>query len=90
MLGRIMGSRPEAMKSLVLRSMLRHGCCVRVLGPVFVQLKSLLSPYWRQPHKLSYAAWRVIRHSMDPPRLVTELEQLGLPPALRRYITMED
>lgn len=90
LLGRMMGSRPEAMRSLVVRSMLRHGRCVRVLGPVFVQLKSLLSPYWRQPHRLSYAAWNVVRRSMNPPRLVTELEQLGLPPALHRFIIMDD
>ena len=43
LLGRMMGSRPEAMRSLVVRSMLRHGRCVRVLGPVFVQVRHPLS-----------------------------------------------
>ena len=90
LLGRTMASRPEEMRSLVLRSMLRHGRCVRVIGPVFVQLKSMLSPFWRQPQRLTYSAWKVIRQSMGPPRLLAELDQLGLPPALHRFITMND
>ena len=86
LLGRTMGSRPEAFRSLVLRSMVRHGRCVRVLGPVFVQLKSILSPYWRQPHPLRYAAWNVIRRHSN----AGQLKQLALPPPLLRYLTMED
>ena len=90
LLGRMMGSRPELMRSLVLRSMVRHGRYIRILGPVFLKLKSLLSPYWRQPPRLQYAAWKVIRKSIRPLRLVQELQQLGLPPALNRFITLDD
>lgn len=91
LLGRTMGSRPEAFKALVLRSMLSHGRCIRVLGPVFVQLKSLLSPYWRQPQPLRYAAWTAVRrHSSSAKSWPRELQQLGLPPSVLRYLTMED
>jgi ankyrin repeat protein len=91
LLGRTMGSRPEAFKALVLRSMLRHGRFIRVLGPVFVQLKSILSPYWRQPQPLRYAAWTVIRrHSSPVKSWARELQQMGLPPSVLRYLTMED
>jgi len=90
LLGRIMGSRPEAMRSLVLRSMVSHGRHIRVMGPVFLRLKSLLSPYWRQPQRLRYHAWRTIRKSIAPSNLVRELQQLGLPPALTRFISLDD
>lgn len=91
LLGRTMGARPEAFRSLVLRSMVRHGRCVRVLGPVFVQLKAILSPYWRQPPPLRYAAWTVIRKRASPARSWTrDLQQLGLPPPILRYLTMDD
>lgn len=91
LLGRTMGSRPEAFKALVLRSMLRHGRFIRVLGPVFVQLKSILSPYWKQPQPLRYAAWTVIRrHSSPVKSWAKELQQMGLPPSVLRYLTMED
>lgn len=90
LLGRIMGARPEAMRSLVLRSMISHGRHIRVLGPVFLRLKSLLSPYWRQPQRLRYHAWRTIRKSIRPSNLVRELQQLGLPPTLNRFINLEE
>jgi len=90
LLGRIMGARPEAMRRLVLRSMISHGRHVRVLGPVFLRIKSLLSPYWRQPQRLRYHAWSTIRKTMRPSNLVQELQQLGLPPALNRFINLEE
>lgn len=90
LLGRMMGNRPEAFRLLVLRSMIRHGRYVRVLGPVFVQLKSLLSPYWKQPPSLRYAAWSAIRHHSTGNSWARELQELGLPPSTLRYLTMED
>ena len=71
-------------------SQVSHGRYIRVLGPVFLRLKSLLSPYWRQPQRLRYQAWRTIRKSMRPSNLVRELQQLGLPPALNRFINLEE
>ena len=41
----------------------------RVLGPVFLQLKDALAPFWTRPQHLSYLAWARVRTAIGPKRL---------------------
>ena len=41
----------------------------RVLGPVFLQLKVALAPFWTRPQHLSYLAWARVRTAIGPKRL---------------------
>ena len=36
----------------------------RVLGPVFLQLKVTMAPFWSQPQRLRYLAWQGVRRSI--------------------------
>lgn len=83
-----MGRDPGRMKSHVLRVMLVEGKHPRVLGPLYLQLKTTMAPFWSEPQQLRYLAWNSIRKSIGPKRLAKGSRQLGLPSPLRRYLTL--
>jgi len=83
-----MGKQPRRMKAHVLRVMVSEGRHPRVLGPVFLQLKLSMEPFWSEPQDLRYLAWNSVRRSLGPRRLERASGQLGLPPPLTRYLTL--
>jgi len=84
----VMAAQPERMKSHVIRVMLSEGRYPRVLGPVFLQLKTSLAPFWSRPQQLSYLAWARVRRSLGPKRLTQRPRLPGLPPPILRYLTL--
>lgn len=84
-----MGRDPGRMKSHVLSAMLVEGRCPRVLGPIFLQLKLDMAPFWTEPQRLRYLAWTSIRRSLGPKRLNTGSGKLGLPHALSSYLLLQ-
>ena len=83
-----MGRDPTRMKAHVLRVLLSEGRHPRVLGPLYLQLKLTMAPFWSEPQQLRYLAWKSVRRSLGPKRLNAGSRQLGLPSPLRRYITL--
>jgi hypothetical protein len=83
-----MGRDPGRMKSHVLRVLLSEGRHPRVLGPLYLQLKLTMAPFWSEPQQLRYLAWKSVRRSLGPKRLNSGSRQLGLPSPLRRYLTL--
>ena len=67
---------------------LSEGRYPRVLGPVFLQLKTSLAPFWSRPQQLSYLAWARVRRSLGPKRLTARPKLPGLPPPILRYLTL--
>ena len=67
---------------------LSEGRYPRVLGPVFLELKTMLSPFWSRPQQLSFLAWSRVRRSLGPKRLTQRPRLPGLPPPLVRYLTL--
>ena len=68
--------------------LLSEGRYPRVLGPVFLELKAVLAPFWSRPHQLSYLAWARARRSLGPRRLSARPVLPGLPPPILRYLTL--
>jgi len=85
-----MGRQPARMKSHVIRVMLSEGKYPRVLGPVFMQLKLTMAPFWTEPQHLRYLAWNSVRRSLGPKRLGPGSQQLGLPTPLTQYLTLSN
>jgi hypothetical protein len=83
-----MGRDPARMKAHVLRVLLAEGRHPRVLGPLYLQLKLTMAPFWSEPQQLRYLAWKSVRRSLGPKRLNAGSRQLGLPSPLRRYLTL--
>jgi hypothetical protein len=83
-----MGRDPARMKAHVLRVLLSEGRHPRVLGPLYLQLKLTMAPFWSEPQQLRYLAWKSVRRSLGPKRLNAGSRQLGLPSPLRRYLTL--
>jgi hypothetical protein len=83
-----MGKQPRRMKAHVLRVMVSEGRHPRVLGPVFLQMKLSMEPFWSEPQDLRYLAWNSVRRALGPRRLERASGQLGLPPPLTRYLTL--
>jgi len=83
-----MGRQPARMKAHVLRVMVSEGRYPRVLGPVFLQLKLAMAPFWSEPQDLRYLAWNSVRRSLGPKRLEKGSSQLGLPRSLTQYLTL--
>ena len=93
-----MGRQPGRMRGHTVRVMLHEGRHPKVLGPVFLQLKLLLSPFWAEPPHLRYLACNSVRRSLGPRRLGVAggrvgggrrlTEQLGLPRPLTQYLTL--
>ena len=83
-----MGRDPGRMKTHVQRVMVTEGKHPKVLGPLYLKLKLAMCPFWSEPQHLRYLAWNSIRRSIGPKRLSSRSQQLGLPVALRKYITL--
>ncbi|XP_049839085.1 uncharacterized protein LOC126284297 isoform X1 [Schistocerca gregaria] len=90
LLSEAMGEQPARMHRTVMRTMFRHARCVKVLGPVFLQLKSQMKRYWTQPLELRFLCRKAIRGAVGPQRLAQGgAAQLGLPPPLQKYVCFE-
>ncbi|XP_045109802.1 uncharacterized protein LOC123503816 isoform X2 [Portunus trituberculatus] len=87
-LSHMMADNPHRMHQHVLRTMFRQSRCYKVLGPVFLELKTLMMPHWTQPPTLTFLCWRTVRHSLTPKRIQSGAPQLGLPPPLESYILL--
>jgi len=87
-LNHVMGKAPRRMKEHVIRIMVSEGRYPRVLGPVFLQLKLAMEPFWCEPPALRYLAWRSVRRSLGPRRLERGALQLGLPRPIATYLTL--
>ncbi|XP_071533230.1 uncharacterized protein [Panulirus ornatus] len=87
-LSHMMADNPRRMHQHVLRTMFRQSRCYKILGPVFLELKTLMMPHWMQPASLTSLCWRTIRNSLTPKRIYSGTPQLGLPPPLQSYILL--
>ncbi|XP_053648309.1 putative ankyrin repeat protein RF_0381 isoform X2 [Cherax quadricarinatus] len=87
-LSHMMADNPRRMYQHVLRTMFRQSRCYKVLGPVFLELKTLMMPHWTQPATLASLCWRTVRNSLTPKRIHSGTPQLGLPPPLESYILL--
>ncbi|CAK9301701.1 unnamed protein product [Gordionus sp. m RMFG-2023] len=90
-LSRVMGREPLRMRSAVIRSMFIQLQCFRILGPLFLRIKQMISPYWNQPRSLKYlASLRVsdIMSKSDPGHRhsIYMSQNIGLPDPLLRYL----
>ncbi|CAL4102280.1 unnamed protein product, partial [Meganyctiphanes norvegica] len=65
----LMSDQPKRMQQHVIRSMIMHSKCYQVLGPIFLELKTLMSPHWSQPQSLSLSCCRRIRKTLTPKRI---------------------
>ncbi|KAK3914057.1 Putative ankyrin repeat protein R841 [Frankliniella fusca] len=83
-----MAERPRHMHGLVLRTMFRHSRCYRVLGPVFLQIKTAMALHWSRPQDLRALCRRAIRRAVGPGRLHQAVPVLGLPRALQDYLLL--
>ncbi|XP_066974018.1 ankyrin repeat and SOCS box protein 6-like [Macrobrachium rosenbergii] len=89
-LSMVMAENPRRMHQHVLRTMFRHSRCYKVLGPVFLELKTLMMPHWTQPPSLSSLCWRSVRNSLTPKKIHSSTHLLGLPPLLEAFILLEE
>ncbi|XP_050724713.1 uncharacterized protein LOC127002695 isoform X2 [Eriocheir sinensis] len=89
-LAHVMADNPRRMHQHILRTMFRQSRCYKVLGPVFLELKTLMMPHWTQPPTLTSLCWRTVRHSLTPKRIHSGAPKLGLPPPLESYILLGD
>ncbi|KAJ1524306.1 hypothetical protein ONE63_010817 [Megalurothrips usitatus] len=91
---------PRRMHGLVLRTMFRHSRCYRVLGPVFLQIKTAMARHWSTPQDLRSLCRCVIRRSLGVPSahgpaaggarlpLHQSVRALGLPRPLQEYLLL--
>ena len=86
----LMSDQPKRMQQHVIRSMIMHSKCYKVLGPVFYELKSLMSPHWNQPQSLSLSCCRTIRNTLTPKRIHQATTQLPLPTTLHNLLLLQD
>jgi len=77
---------PEAMRSHTLSTMIHLGHSASVMAPLFLQLKSILAPFWSQPLDLVHLCRSSIRHSLGPKNLSLGTTKLNLPPSLSQYL----
>lgn len=88
LVSQVMAERPRHMHGLVLRTMFRHSRCYRVLGPVFLQIKTAMALHWSRPQDLRALCRRTIRRAVGPSRLHHAAPALGLPTALQEYLLL--
>ncbi|XKL65018.1 hypothetical protein PGB90_005104 [Kerria lacca] len=92
-LAEIMGENPNSMHSHVMSTMFSHARCYSILGPVFLQIKLAMSPYWSQPQSLKFLCRSIIRKSIInvPGRFINNenISSLMLPPSLQSYLMLE-
>lgn len=88
---RLMSSQPGRMRAHLQRNMTSHGRCHVVYKGLSSELLRLMEPYYKQPQSLSSLAALAAREAL-PPRgdKVRALEQLPLPPKLRRQMLFLD
>ncbi|XP_069973654.1 ankyrin repeat and SOCS box protein 18 [Penaeus vannamei] len=89
-ISQLMAADPRRMHQHILRTMFRQSRCYHILGPLFLELKTLMMPHWTQPASLSFLCWQTIRRSLTPKRIHSGTPQLGLPPPLQSYILLEE
>lgn len=91
LLGTSMGEEPARMRRHVTRTMLQLGKGVLANGPLFLQLKGSLMPFWCKPQELRYQCLKSIRRSLGPKRLsLGGVNRLPLPKKLQRCIKLEE
>ncbi|XP_034237640.1 uncharacterized protein LOC117643086 [Thrips palmi] len=83
-----MADRPRHMHGLVLRTMFRHSRCYRVLGPVFLQIKTAMARHWSRPQDLRVLCRRAVRRALGPAKLHAGVASLGLPGPLQDYLLL--
>ncbi|CAL4122190.1 unnamed protein product [Meganyctiphanes norvegica] len=86
----LMSDQPKRMQQHVIRSMIMHSKCYKVLGPIFLELKNLMSPHWSQPQSLSLSCCRSIRKTLTPKRIHHGTTQLPLPTTLHNLLLLKD
>jgi ankyrin repeat protein len=84
----------EFMRRHVLSTMLHlgqqsNGANSASLASLFVQIKSAMTPFWRQPLSLRHACVARIRASLGPKNMIEGGRQLNLPPSLLRHLHLE-
>lgn len=77
---------PEVMRSHTLTSMIHLGHSAEIMGPLFVDLRSILQPFWSQPLSLVHLARNSIRKSLGPKNVAKGVTDLNLPPSLSQYL----
>ena len=91
LLCRQMARRPADMRRHVLGVMVSEGQHIRLLGPVFLELKSRIRKYWSQPAELRHMCCEEVRRSLQTGGgIAAGVTRLAVPPALQRCITLED
>ncbi|CAL4179498.1 unnamed protein product, partial [Meganyctiphanes norvegica] len=86
----LMSDQPKQMQQHVIRSMIMHSKCYKVLGPIFLELKNLMSPHWSQPQSLSLSCCRSIRKTLTPKRIQHGTTELPLPTTLHNLLLLQD
>ncbi|XP_008477484.1 uncharacterized protein LOC103514389 [Diaphorina citri] len=92
LIAQAMGEQPSRMHAHVMRTMFDHARCVRVLGPVFLQMKLSMSQHWCQPQSLQILCRTAFRSEAmrTKQKLNREsLQQLGLPLPLQKFVLYE-
>jgi len=82
-----MAVEPELMRTHVLSTMLHlgqqsSGANSSRLASLFIELKSVMAPYWRQPLPLRCLCVNRIRRALGPKHIATRAQQLNLPSSL--------
>lgn len=77
---------PEAMRSHVLSSMIHLGHSATVMAPLFVELRSLVAPFWSQPLALIHLCRKSIRAALGRQNVSGGVATLNLPPSLTHYL----
>ncbi|XP_043217290.1 ankyrin repeat and SOCS box protein 10-like isoform X2 [Amphibalanus amphitrite] len=91
LLCRQMARRPAEMQRHVLGAMVSQGQHIRLLGPVFLELKSRIRRYWSQPAELRHLCCEEVRRNLQQGGgIAAGVHRLAVPPALQRCITLED
>lgn len=92
LIAQAMGEQPARMHSHVMRTMFDHARCVRVLGPVFLQMKLSMSQYWGQPQNLQTMSRTAFRRDVFQRKDILtkeKLQSLGLPLLIQKFILYE-
>lgn len=76
---------PEVMRGHILSSMIHLGHTAPVMAPLFLELRSIVQPYWCQPLSLGHLARSSIRNSLKD-HVAHGVTQLNLPPSLSQYL----
>ena len=81
----------EFMRTHVLSTMLHlgqqsSGANSAGMASLFVELKSTMSPYWRQPLPLRYLCVSRIRDALGPKKILTGAQDLKLPSSLLQHL----